>query len=104
MASQENLSQGHGPFKETLPTHAAAAKNDLSELSKLVKDGAQLVDPDTKETPLHAAAKSGALDALKWILDNKVAALEARSKTGNTAAHLAAVWGHLPCLKVIVLI
>jgi len=103
MANQENLAQRNSPLpfgEPLLPAHSAAAKNDVSELARLIEDGAELVDPVSEETPLHAAAKCGALEALKWILDNKVANLVARSKTGSTAAHLAAVWGHLPCIKV----
>ena len=102
MASPENLAGTTSPesFRESIPSHVAAANNDISELSRLVEEGAELVDPATKETPLHAAAKAGSLDALKWILENKVVTQEARSNTGNTAAHLAAVWGHLPCIKV----
>ena len=88
------------PFGDLLPTHSAAAKNDISELDRLVKDGAELIDPVSEETPLHAAAKCGSLEAMKWMMENKVVNLVARSKAGSTAAHLAAVWGHLPCIKV----
>jgi len=89
------------PPVELLPTHIAAVKNDIKKLAKLVEEGAPLKDPSTKETPLHAAAKMGSLQALKWLLKNKTVDLAAKSSTGYTAAHMAAVYGHFECLKVI---
>ena len=60
-----------------------------------------MVDPITKETPLHAAAKMGSMRALKWLLVNKNADVMAKSANGGyTAAHQAAVYGHFDCLKV----
>lgn len=88
------------PPTELLPTHIAAVKNDVEKLSKLVEEGAPLEDPTTKETPLHAAAKMGSLDALRWMLSKEMVKLETRSTGGYTAAHLAAVYGHFECLKV----
>ena len=88
------------PPVELLPTHLAAVKNDIEKLSKLLAEKAPLVDPSTKETPLHAAAKVGAAEALKWLMRNKVAKLDTKSSVGYTAAHFAAVYGHFECLKV----
>lgn len=88
------------PPVELLPTHKAAVKNDVGKLSKLVEEGAPLEDPTTRETPLHAAAKTGSLDALKWLLEKEVVALDRKSSVGYTAPHLAAVYGHVECLKV----
>lgn len=88
------------PPVELLPSHKAAVKNDIEELSRLLQEKAPLVDPSTKETPLHAAAKMGSVVALKWLMQKKAVELDSKSATGYTPAHLAAVYGHLDCLKV----
>ncbi len=88
------------PPVELLPTHLAAVKNDIEKLSLLVGERAPLEDPSTKETPLHAAAKMGSAEALKWLMRNKTVQLDAKSGVGYTAAHFAAVYGHFDCLKV----
>ncbi len=93
--------QSPEPPVELLPSHKAAAKNDIETLSKLILEKAPLVDPSTKETPLHAAAKTGSTEALKWLVKNRVVDLDSRSTTGYTPAHLAAVYGHLDSLKVV---
>ncbi len=86
---------------DLLPAHLAAVRNDVQKLSTLVKEGAQLKDPTSKETPFHAAAKTGSAETLKWMLQNKDELLSVKSAAGGyTAAHQAAVYGHLECLKV----
>lgn len=85
---------------DRLPTHEAAANNDIARLSDLVQEGSPLFGPNTRETPLHAAVKSGAMDTLRWLLDNKTVSPLGKAGNGNTAAHYAAVYGHLEALKV----
>ena len=92
--------QSPEPPVDLLPSHIAAVKNDVEKLAKLVEEGEPLEDPNTKETPLHAAAKMGSLDSLRWLLRNNTVSPEARSSSGYTAAHWAAVYGHFDCLKV----
>lgn len=89
------------PMEELIPTHLAAASNDVDELARLVREGAPLKDPKTKETPLHAAAQSGANETLTWLLVNRKASPLDKSRSGSTAAHLAVVYGHLEALKVL---
>lgn len=102
--SEQDLRESHpGPADspiEQLPTHQAAASNNVIELADLVQEGAQLLGAETKETPLHAAAKKGALDSLRWLLDNKTVSPLEKAGNGNSAAHYAAVYGHLEALKV----
>ena len=85
---------------EQIPTHQAAANNRVEELADLVQEGSTLVGTDTKETPLHAAAKRGAMDTLMWLLEKKTVSPLEKAGNGNTAAHYAAVYGHLETLKV----
>ena len=85
---------------EHLPTHQAAASNDVARLAQLVDEGSPLVGSETSETPLHAAAKRGAVATLSWLLDNQTVSPLEKAGNGNTAAHYAAVYGHLEALKV----
>ena len=86
--------------RESLPSHSSAAKNDVQKLAKLVNDGAELVTLENGRTVLHAAARAGSNDTLKWILDNNLVSPLTKDKCGNTAAHYAAVYGHIGSLKV----
>ena len=85
---------------ENIPTHQAAASNDVAVLADLVHEGSPLLGTETKETPLHAAAKKGAVDTLKWLLDNKTVSPLEKASNGNSAAHYAAVYGYMEALKV----
>lgn len=83
------------------PAHIAAGKNQVEKLTRLVQEGKEAtVDPNTKETILHAAARNGALKSAKWIVDSKAVDCSAYANNGYTAAHYAAYYGHLGVLKV----
>ena len=90
------------PHVDLLPIHIAAAKNDVQEMARLIQQGETVIDRDTNESPLHAAARSGSNDALIWLLENHIASPLEKASNGNTAAHYAAVYGHLEALKVCV--
>ena len=92
------------PPHELLPSHVAASRNDVQELSRLCSANEETLDPQTKETPLHAAARSGSVGALEWLLENNVASSTAKAANGNTAAHYAAVYGHLNALQVCTIV
>ena len=103
--SGSELKEGHpGPPPDSpiehIPTHQAAASNDVDRLADLIQEGSPLVGPETSETPLHAAAKRGAVETLRWLLDNKTVSPLEKAGNGNAAAHYAAVYGHLEALKV----
>lgn len=88
------------PPADMLPSHVAAANNEVDKLTDLVEKGDQLVDPTTKETPLHAAARAGAKDTLEYMLSKKMVSPTAMSANGYTAAHFAALYRQLDSLKV----
>lgn len=88
------------PPTDMLQSHIAAASNNVEKLSDLVEKGEQLVDPTTKETPLHAAARAGANDTLEYALNTKLVSPTAMSANGYTAAHFTALYGQLGTLKV----
>ena len=55
-------------------------------------------------TLLHAAAKAGRLDNLRFLLDkvlDKAAALDLRTVAGMTPLHLAAKGGHIDCVQLL---
>lgn len=83
------------------PIHDAIISKDLKTLQKLIAaaDTPQL-HPVTKETPLHAAARNGSMECMKWLLDNRVNSLFVRDRDGSTPAHYCAVYGQLEALKV----
>ena len=87
------------PDVELLPTHVAAARNNVEELERLVAKGEPL-EAENGETPLHAAARTGSKDTLRWLLVEGAVSPLAKAKNENTAAHYAAVYGHLGALKV----
>ena len=84
---------------QLLAAHVAAARNNVQELGELVAKDEPLVN-ESGETPLHAAARTGSNDTLRWLLDNGTVPPRAKAKDDNTAAHYAAVYGHLGALKV----
>ena len=82
--------------------HIAAGKNQTDKLSRLLHEGKEAaVDLNTKETVLHAAARNGAIKTAKWIVDSKSVDATAYANNGYTAAHYAALYGHLGVLKVL---
>ena len=92
---------GEEPFSdEMIPTHIAAAQNNVNELARLIREGAELLASGTEETPLHAAARAGSNETITWLLVNKKASPGDQAKNKNTAVHYAVVYGHLETLKV----
>lgn len=86
----------------SLPTHVAALQNRVQTLEQLIKQGEELVDESTGESPFHAAARGGSIDVILWLLEN-VTAVTPRDKAinGHTPAHVAAVYGHMGALRAI---
>lgn len=83
------------------PIHNAIINNDLKTLQKLIASGdTPQLHPITKETPLHAAARNGSMECIKWLLDNRVNSLFDKDRDGSTPAHYCAVYGQLEALKV----
>lgn len=99
LASPLEMSLPPNP-SDLLPAHAAAARNDVQELARLLREGATIKASDSGETPLHAAARTGATDTLKWLLGHNTCSPLDKAINGNTPTHYAAVYGHLGALKV----
>jgi len=54
---------------------------------------------DGEHAPIHVAVLSNQLEILKWLTSH-VADVDLESKGGHTALQLAAIKGHMDCLKV----
>jgi ankyrin repeat protein len=65
--------------------HEAAMNGDLARVKTLLKDRPDLVSSqDTNgDTPLHAAAFTGQMEVVEWLLANK-ADVKAKDKSGNS--------------------
>ncbi|KNC87483.1 hypothetical protein SARC_00417 [Sphaeroforma arctica JP610] len=87
---------------KTTPLLMAAAKGDLEMVQLLVELGANPVLRDKlKRGAVILAAKNGHAHVLSYLLRVGVDA-NARDTSDNTAAHYAAAYGWLECLKVLV--
>ncbi|XP_062165755.1 uncharacterized protein LOC133872293 [Alnus glutinosa] len=58
------------------------------------------------DTPPHlrdlaAASELGNLDALRLALDNLTGSIDEPVEDGDTALHLACLYGHLPCVQLL---
>jgi ankyrin repeat protein len=75
--------------------HAAAKKDQVKKLQKLLsKDGNRLEQRDTyQRTPLHSAARYGALSAARFLLE-RGADPDVKDERGDTPLHLAAAFRH----------
>ena len=83
-----------------LPLHGAIAKDDLETVIDLVQKGAAQVHPETRETPLHTAARVGSLKCLQWLLENHINSPFNKASNGSSPVHYAAVYGQLEAMKV----
>ena len=83
-----------------LPIHGAIVNDDLETMIDLVQKGAAQVHPETRETPLHTAARVGSLKCLQWLLENHIKSPFDKTKNGSSPVHYAAVYGQLEAMKV----
>uniref|UniRef100_A0A8C8SU28 Ankyrin repeat protein n=1 Tax=Pelusios castaneus TaxID=367368 RepID=A0A8C8SU28_9SAUR len=78
----------------------AAAKGDLSDLEKVLKENDINAVNSSNETLLHIAAANGHVAIIEYLI-NKGAKLEVKDKKGRTPLHRAAEKGQDDAVKVL---
>ena len=83
------------------PLHGAAWTGDVSEVKRLIAEGADVNHIDTAhETPLHGAAAWGHADVVR-VLVASGARVNVPGTTGLSPLHWAAGWGNLETVRVL---
>ncbi|KAK1400196.1 putative NAD(+) ADP-ribosyltransferase [Heracleum sosnowskyi] len=79
-------------------------EDDDDEIALFEEDGV-LPQPDSDVPPhlrhLAAAAEQGDADALRQTLDTLAGIIDEPLEDGDTALHLACLYGHLPCVQIL---
>jgi len=82
--------------------HVACATDHTQLVAELVEAGAGTEVTDALgRTPLHRACRAGAADAVRVLITNGKADVNARSGRGWTPLMYAARWGSLPVVKLL---
>ena len=83
--------------------HVAATFGQVHALQTLLKFGLNVNVPDgTRKYPLHCAAESGHVDALRLLLSEEVGAeVEAKAYDGETALHCATLNSHVKAMHLL---
>lgn len=88
------------------PLHVATRRKNLEHIAKLLvtKSGKKARYSGDRDgyTPLHNACEAGALDVANAIIDHNLVDVNAKSKTGATAAFRATTKGELGILRALV--
>lgn len=104
-AANRKISRDETAQQDDAPllVHVAVMSNDLKQLQQLIQSGAPQLHEITYETALHVAARTPALECLKWLLDNYINSPRDRDCNDSTPCHYSVVYGNLEALKVNVL-
>uniref|UniRef100_A0A7M4EFF9 Ankyrin 3 n=1 Tax=Crocodylus porosus TaxID=8502 RepID=A0A7M4EFF9_CROPO len=85
---------------DTISIFGAAAKGDLSNLEKMLKENDINAVNASYETLLHIAAANGQIAVMEYLI-KKGAKLEVKDSQGKTPLHRAAEKGHDDAVKVL---
>lgn len=78
--------------------------NDVED--GLLEEEGLIAEPDFQDAPLHLrhlafASQNGDLPALRLALDNLEGNIDEPIEDGDTAVHLTCLYGHLPCVQLL---
>ena len=88
---------------EGSPVHEAAARGDLAQVSKLLKENPKAIsarDVDF-QTPLEKAVTAGQAEVVAWLLDTKKLPVDSSDSRGNTLLHMAAYEARPQTVRVL---
>ncbi|KAH0819087.1 hypothetical protein GEV33_003704 [Tenebrio molitor] len=85
------------------PLHGAAHQGHIDVIDLLISKGAN-VEPasEQKKTCLHEAAKSGMAETVRHLVKLFKNIINNATSDGETALHIAAIFGHLPVIQELV--
>ena len=82
---------------------ASAFKGNIDIMKKLVEEKVNVLAKSNSETDeqlaIHLAARQGHLEVIKFLVENNLNEIEAKTKMGNTPLVLSSQFGHLECVK-----
>jgi hypothetical protein len=83
--------------------HEAAKRDQVNRLQDLLSADENRLDKKDKyqRTPIHSAARYGALSAAKFLCD-RGADLNAEDESGNTPVHLASIFRHDGIIELLI--
>ena len=82
----------------------AAANGNVDMLSLLISSGADANCSDAfKTTPLHYCCRLGLIDLASRLINEANASVDRQDVNGSTPLHLAAHYGHLEAVQVLLL-
>ncbi|XP_063295120.1 ankyrin repeat and SOCS box protein 2 isoform X2 [Pelobates fuscus] len=85
--------------REKTPIEQAIMNKDAETISKMIKSGQKLNEPNTDGwLPLHDAAYYGSLEVMKILLQTYPNSIDQRTLQEETATLISTTKGHLDCL------
>eukprot|EP00762_Andalucia_godoyi_P001310 ANDGO_04753.mRNA.1 Putative ankyrin repeat protein RF_0381 len=106
MSGMSDLGANSSTLDVKTDLHRHAAQNDVEAIRRYLNTNpVAVVDSRSSSklwTPLHEAALRGCLDAIRVLVLEHNADVNAETKSGSTALHLAARKGHVAAVRLLV--
>jgi ankyrin repeat protein len=90
-------------YRKHTPLHGAAHQGHNDVIDLLISKGANVESAsEQKKTCLHEAAKSGMAETVRHLVKLFKNIINNATSDGETALHIAAIFGHLPVIQELV--